>query len=195
MAWLPLIDIHTHRYRADIDSRMSYRPTEPCLGEGLYSIGLHPYFEDDLTDASLELLIQRISNEREHIWAIGEAGLDKRSLCSMERQIHYLLHQIKLSESLGLPLIIHCVRAYNELIQLRRESRAQQEWIIHGFRRNEATARQLLNAGLSISFGEHYHPAALRLAHSMGRAYLETDESNTSIENIWQQAMLTIEER
>lgn len=194
MERLPLRDIHTHHYRSDIDSRMSYRPTEPCQGAGLYSVGLHPCYEEDMSEESLALLKKRLAEEREHIWAIGEAGLDKLSPIPLERQIYYMERQIALSEHLGLPMVIHCVRAYNELIRLRRESRATQEWIVHGFRRKATIAEQLLRAGISLSFGEYFDPQALGLAYLQGKAYLESDESKIKIEDIWQQATQAIEQ-
>lgn len=194
MERLPLRDIHTHHYRGDIDSRMSYRPTEPCRGAGLYSVGLHPCYEEDMNEESLTLLKKRLVEEREHIWAIGEAGLDKLSPIPLERQIYYMERQIDLSEHLRLPMVIHCVRAYNELIRLRRESRAKQEWIVHGFRRKATIAEQLLRADISLSFGEYFDPQALWLAYSQGKAYLESDESNIKIEDIWQQATQAIEQ-
>lgn len=194
MERLPLRDIHTHHYRGDLDSRMSYRPTEPCQGLGLYSIGLHPCYGEDMSEEALAHLRERLANEGDAIWAIGEAGLDKLSSVAFEVQRYYFLKQVELSERLGLPMVIHCVRAYNELIQLRRESDARQEWIVHGFRRNEETARQLLRAGLSLSFGEHYQANALRLAYLAERCYLETDESMMKIEDIWQKAIETIQD-
>ena len=52
----------------------------------------------------------------------------------MELQLAVFKEQVKLSEKLGLPLIIHCVKAMDELLAVKKEFRPQQAWIWHGFR-------------------------------------------------------------
>lgn len=181
---LELIDIHTHTPREDIDSRMSYRPCEGLRATGLYSLGLHPCYADDMTDAAFGLLSRRIERERSRVWAIGEAGLDKLSVVPMPLQEHYFILQAELSERLGLPLVIHCVRAYNELIALKRRLKPRVQWIIHGYRRNANLARQLLGEGFALSFGKHWHSEALRLAYAHQALYIETDDDDISIESV-----------
>lgn len=51
--------------------------------------------------------------------AIGEAGLDKLASADILLQKEVLIRQILLSESVGKPLVIHCVKAFNELIELK----------------------------------------------------------------------------
>lgn len=186
------LDIHTHHYQSVGDSRMSYRPTEPLLGPGLYSLGLHPCYPEDMQESALALLRSRLSSEQALIWAIGEAGLDKLSPVPLERQLHYLEAQIELSEALGLPLVLHCVRAYNELMALRKRLRPRQDWIIHGYRRGAELAESLLRAGFYLSFGQHYDAEALRLAYEANRLYLETDEAPIDIEEVYRRAMHTL---
>lgn len=167
---------------------MSYRPSEPILVPGKYSIGLHPCYPEDMTALSLARLRARLDAERPAVWAIGEAGLDKRSIVPLDLQRYYLEEQALLSEELHLPLVLHCVRAFGELQLLYRRMNPRQEWIIHGYRRQASLARQLLSEGFSLSFGEHYDAEALRLAHEAGRMYLETDESLVSIEDLYARA-------
>lgn len=181
---LELIDIHTHTPREDIDSRMSYRPSEALRAEGLYSLGLHPCYAEDMTDAAYGLLTERIERERSRVWAIGEAGLDKLSVVSMPLQEHYFVLQVELSEGLALPLVIHCVRAYSELIAIKRRLKPRQQWIIHGYRRNASLAGQLLREGFALSFGKHWHSEALRLAYAHKALYIETDDDDVSIESV-----------
>jgi Tat protein secretion system quality control protein TatD with DNase activity len=47
--------------------------------------------------------------------------------------------------------------------------------IIHGFRKGPQLARQLLDAGFSISIGTHHHPDILSIIPPH-RLYHETDE-------------------
>lgn len=182
-----LIDLHTHHAQAPsmgIERRMSYRPSEAVRSEGVYSVGLHPCYSEDMNDEALDLLYERLRTEGERIWAIGEAGLDKRSPVPLALQEHYLIAQIALSEAYEKPLVIHCVRAFNELIALRQRLRPRQEWIIHGYRRGVLLAEQLLQAGFSLSFGYYFDADALRRAHASGRMYIETDDMPIDIREV-----------
>ncbi len=87
------------------------------------------------------------------------------------------------------PLILHLVRAQDNLLRLRKELHPDQPWVIHGFRGGINQARQLLRAGLYLSFGRHFHPESLAAAHAEGRAFLETDDDATlSILSVYQAA-------
>lgn len=183
-----MLNIHTHiarPAREGFDNRLSYRPREVLRADGLYSIGLHPCYAEDLTEGGLELLKSRLTKETELVWAIGETGLDKLSPVPLDIQIYYLREQIALSEAYHKPLVLHCVRAFNELMALRQEFKPKEEWIIHGYRRKAELAEQLLRAGFSLSFGYYFDVEALRLAHQVGRAYMETDDMDCSIEEVY----------
>ena len=125
-----------------------------------------------------------------HVIALGEAGLDKATKhTTLAEQLPILRAQILLSEELELPLILHLVRAQDELLRLRRELQPKQPWIIHGFRGGLDQAHQLLRAGLYLSFGEHFRPESLREAHAAGQAFLETDDAlELSIQAVYQAA-------
>ena len=172
------LDIHTHYAREahNIDSRVSYRPTEPLSTQGLYSIGLHPCYPEDMTEEAYALLCQRITREPK-MWAIGECGLDKYSQVDLDIQKQYFIKQIKLSELTHKPLIIHCVKAYNELLNLK----------------NKNVAEQLIKAGCFLSFGQYYNPEALTFAFQAGHAFLETDMDVMPIEDVYQKVKQTLE--
>ena len=70
----------------------------------------------------------------------------------MELQLAVFKEQVKLSEKLGLPLIIHCVKAMEELLGVK-ESRPQITLIWHGFRGKPEQAVQLLKKGFYLSLG------------------------------------------
>ncbi len=171
---------------------MSYSPNEALTTEGLYSVGLHPCRVEDMTDEALALLVQRLSEESNRIWAIGEAGLDKLSSVDMGLQEHYLRAQIALSEHWEKPLVLHCVRAYSELIALRRMTKAKQMWIIHGYRKGVKLAEQLLDAGFYLSFGQYFDVEALRLAKARQRMFTETDDALLSIEEVCERIELAL---
>lgn len=175
-----IFDIHTH----DISARnalISVNPAEfdPQPGT-FYSVGIHPW-RLSASDEDMKLLESIVS--REDVLMIGECGIDKVRGVELNEQIKVLRKHVELSETLGKPLILHCVKASNELVALRKEIRATQPWVVHGFRGNANVARQLLAAGMFLSFGEHFNADALKVVPP-GRLLVETDESAMKIDEI-----------
>ena len=91
----------------------------------------------------------------------------------MQEQL-FPLH-VRLSEAYGKPLILHCVRAFDRLLALRKHYCPTQRWVIHGFRGRPALARQLLQADFDLSFGEHYNAESYALTPP-SRRHIESDE-------------------
>lgn len=156
-----------------------------------YSLGLHPWFAEDLTPQQYQTLCKRLASTPE-IWAVGEAGLDRLSMIPLQRQIHYFRLQVELSEQTQRPLIIHAVRSWSELLAIHREMNPREVWIVHGFRGKPALAEQLLRAGLYLSFGQYYQPEALSLAYEAGKLFLESDDAPLSIRNLYAQAGIAL---
>ena len=102
----------------------------------------------------------------------------------MELQKVVFKEQMAMAEEHGLPLVIHCVKASNELVQLKRQTHPDQPWIIHGFRGKEALAKEFIQHGFYLSFGACYQEEALRSV-PVERLFIETDESELSIEDIY----------
>ena len=145
-----------------------------------YSVGIHPW-RLSASDEDMKLL-ESIAL-RDDVLMIGECGIDKVRGVELNEQIKVLRKHVELSETLGKPLILHCVKASNELVALRKEIRATQPWVVHGFRGNANVARQLLAAGMFLSFGEHFNADALKVVPP-GRLLVETDESAMKIDEI-----------
>lgn len=116
--------------------------------------------------------------------ALGEAGLDKQINTPVSLQIELFTEQVKLSEEFKKPLIIHCVKAWDELLAVKKENNPEMIWVIHGFRGNGILAKQLIRKGFRLSFGPKFNPEALRVAWP---DYLlaETDEATISIEEVY----------
>ena len=152
------------------------------------SIGIHPWF---LTEEKAESQWKALQKQVSHpsVLAIGEGGLDKLKGPDMELQVKILKQQVALSEEKSLPLIIHCVKAFNELIQLKKELRPHQPWIIHGFRGKEALAIDCIRHGFYLSYGEHFQENALK-ATPQEKLFIETDESEVPVQEIYQSIAL-----
>ncbi|MDO4707705.1 MAG: TatD family hydrolase [Porphyromonadaceae bacterium] len=183
----PFVDVHTHQTYypiTEVINICSLRLCQPIPKNQLYTLGLHPWYQEDMTEKALDTLLTFLQKTRP--WGIGEAGIDKLSAVPMNVQIHYLDRQIQLSEELQLPLVIHCVRAWGELLRLRKGCRMP--WIVHGFRGKATLAEQLIHTGCHLSLGKYYNPEVLDLIHRKDRLFLETDTNDLDISQIYQQA-------
>ena len=148
------------------------------------SVGIHPW---ELTEENASMQWKRLQEQitDSRIVAIGECGLDKLKGPSLELQTALFKQEALLAEERSLPLIIHCVKAYNELIQLKKEIRPNQPWIIHGFRGKEALATDCIRHGFYLSIGAHFQENTIK-AIPLDRLFIETDESKESIGSIYQ---------
>lgn len=185
-----ILDIHTHEHEAESGGKsiINYRlAAEASFIEGYYySVGIHPW---DLTIDSLKQLVdflcRQLPNQR--IVAIGEAGLDKLTKAPMPLQLIAFGLQVEIAEEYKLPLVIHCVKAMGELLAVKKKYHPRQPWIWHGFRGKPEQAKQLLDKGFYLSFGEFYSEKAMKIVPD-DRLFLETDESSLDIEDILHRA-------
>lgn len=189
---LPFTDIHTHtpgrpgsilsvpaeRVGVVVEANRQKHLTE----QQYYSIELHPWH---LNESSIATFLSAVEQYRDdpHFVAIGECGLD--GLCStpLDLQLYAFRASLQSAQSLGKPVIIHCVKLWSQLIaeakpymtQSQGKGEATPPLIIHGFRKGPQLARQLLDAGFSISIGKLHHPDILSIIPP-DRLYHETDE-------------------
>lgn len=155
---------HEHRHGAIIN----WRPGMAIEPDLYYSAGTHPWNAG--TDDAVDSL-----PESPRIVAVGEVGLDKAQGTPLDIQQKELLKWIEISENRELPLILHIVRAFPEIITLKKRLSPKQPWIIHGFRGKPQLASELLRHGFYLSIGEKYNPDAVAVI-PRDRLLLESDE-------------------
>lgn len=167
---LPYVNIHTHR------------PTGS--GIELRTEGVHPW------DADMQL-VATLGEQLSDAQAVGETGLDFVHGPSREVQTEALRAQLRLARERGLPVVLHCVRAFEPLM---RELAAcpPPAAIFHGFIGSPEQARQAVAKGYYLSFGERTFASrktleALREVPS-DRLFFETDDSPAAIETIYARA-------
>lgn len=161
------VNIHTHR------------PTG--CGIELRAAGVHPWQADK---EDLSAILPQLAQAQ----AVGEIGLDFACRASRPRQFDLFRTQLKLACERSLPVVLHCVRAFDEVMRelAACEPRAT---IFHGFSGSSEQARQALEKGYYLSFGERTFASpktieALRIT-PLDRLFLETDDSSISIEQIY----------
>jgi TatD DNase family protein len=120
--------------------------------------------------------------------AVGEIGLDKIKDINLDKQIEIFIRQIELSEEFQLPVIIHCVKAWNELKQLKRAIKPTQNWIYHGFSKKNIL-NEVLEEGMLVSFGQRIMNDLDLLKSSLdvskNKIFFETDDKQVEIEQIY----------
>jgi TatD DNase family protein len=186
------INIHTH---ARIhDAKVEVVSLQPGTHEKPehYSYGLHPWLiVPENVEAALDEL--RMISHEPRCLALGECGLDKLSKVNFDLQLEVFEAQVKIANDINKPLIIHCVKAFNELINCLNMCDNQVPVIIHGFNNNENIARLLESEGYYLSFGKAllgYESNAAKAIKNTGRRkfFLETDDADISIKYIYMKA-------
>jgi TatD DNase family protein len=178
---IPIFNVHCHVLE---DHNVTIFQGKTGLLDMWFSFGIHPWYADisGISPTFLEQL------NLPTCLAIGEIGLDKLKGPDFKTQTHVFEKQIELSESLELPVIIHCVKAWNELKILKRKLNPIQPWIFHGFSK-VSILDEVLSEGFYVSFGE----AILKNRKLLDSAsktpnekvFLETDDSEVPIEMVY----------
>lgn len=186
------IDIHTHHARKGLSVLNRHDNFEQAEDGVFCSLGLHPwYLSGAVFDEQLRQLEQYA--ELDNVLAIGECGLDKVTQTDWALQVRAFTAQVTLANRLGKPLIIHCVRAYEEVLQLLKEYHVSVPVVFHGFNKSLQVAERILAAGYYLSFGaalqnERSHASAVITHVPADRLFLETDDAPSSIEDIYKTA-------
>lgn len=183
-----LPDIHTH----SVKPRSIVNRSHAFMSDwqGWSSVGLHPwYIQQSALSEDLELLSMAV--RKEQVLAIGECGLDKVCETPWGLQESSFIAQIKMANIIGKPLIIHCVRAYDEVQHLLNMHKAAVPVIFHGFNKSIELAVQLISKGYYLSFGPSIispQKAAIFRQVPIDRVFLETDSDDVSIDLIYAKA-------
>lgn len=143
-------------------------------------LGLHP----EEVRADWREVLARIKPFLNKGLCIGEVGLDFYWSREFEReQIEAFEEQVRWSVELGLPLMIHCRKAQNEMVTLLKRFKNQLPGgVFHCFTGNELEARELLQfdrfvlgIGGVLTFKKSKLPETLQAVVPLERIVLETD--------------------
>lgn len=143
-------------------------------------LGLHP----EEVRADWREVLARIKPFLNKGVCVGEVGLDFYWSREFEReQIEAFEEQVRWSVELGLPLMIHCRKAQNEMVTLLKRFKNQLPGgVFHCFTGNELEARELLQfdrfvlgIGGVLTFKKSKLPETLQAVVPLERIVLETD--------------------
>ncbi len=189
------IDIHTHfepcpKFARCIINIIAGKEIPPK--NKWFSIGIHPWHAQE----NALSIVQKFASQS-YCLAIGECGLDQRPAILIDndllKQEAVFLAQARLAEQYQKPLIIHCVKCFDKMLQFKKNISPTVPWIIHGFAKNIVLAEQLVAAGFYLSFGTAvFQNVSYKKTFKnvpVNRIFFETDDQKTyDIKAIYRQA-------
>ncbi|MET3128532.1 TatD DNase family protein [Arcicella rosea] len=190
------LNIHTHQTSTEKDI-LSIINAQTASGwmdiaVGKFSVGLHPWYikPENIDEDFVQL--EELARQP-NVLAIGECGLDRLIDLDMSFQEEVFIRQIRLAETLQKPVIIHCVKAFSELIMLKKKLKPSIPMIVHGFNNNAQICRQLVNHQFYLSLGSallnsESNASKNILTIPIQQLFLETDDKNCFISTIFAHA-------
>ncbi|MDZ7633724.1 MAG: TatD family hydrolase [Bacteroidales bacterium] len=184
------IDFHSHRPGGGSDTItiMNLMAGEDVPADfpqnTLFSAGIHPWqlTEENAQQLQTELLL---TAAHPHVVLIGEAGFDRLKGPAREVQYAAFLFQAALAREMHKPMVIHCVRGWEELRRAHREVKPGRPWVIHGFRGNSRLAASLAGEGFWFSLGTGAITEEILNVIPRERILLETDDTTGSIADVY----------
>lgn len=190
-------DMHTHRAVEQpqvvaIANRYWGQEEDKARYGKWQSAGVHPWYLEGFSETETgKWLEQQVALPE--VIAVGECGLDKLTRADMSVQMRAFRTCLRVAADSQKPLIIHCVRAFEEVLQVLKHTFGSQlpvPVIFHGFNKKPELAQQLLQAGCCLSFGaalteRRPHVEAALQRTPADRLFLETDTADVSIQKIY----------
>ncbi len=170
--FLPNVDVKSIKMIDDLVERYP----ENCFAMA----GLHPCDVKEDYESQLALIYSSITNR--NIYAIGEIGIDLHwDKTTLAIQQDAFKKQIAWAKDLGLPIVIHCREAFDEVFEvLDSEKDEKLRGIFHCFTGDLAQARRAIDLNFYLGIGGvvTYKKAGLDLVLadiSLQNLVLETD--------------------
>jgi TatD DNase family protein len=186
-----LIDIHTHHKSTSTNSI--------SLLDGEQFVGIHPW---NIINDSVESDLEKLFNlhRRFEIPLIGETGLDRlKSSVPFDLQLSVFKKHLSLASELNRPLVIHCLKAHSDFLQLLKVEKWQGRFLIHDYSGGEVELKKYLNYDAYFSFGrslfrDNSKAQAVVKKVPLERLFLETDDSTEyKIEDVYKQAAIILQ--
>ncbi len=195
---VPYIDIHTHPFHDETETVtvQNIYPGDGFAafnGRNFYSVGLHPWHVSTKQDNNEALQMVEEALEFDHVIFVGETGLDKLAAPDFKEQSRVFEAQAYMAEEYEYPLIVHCVKAFNEVVELRKRMSPAMPWIMHGYNGSLELTKRMSEMGFLFSFGESIFIQNSKGMKSLkylplNKLFFETDESRVEVGRIYEKA-------
>lgn len=183
----PFINVHSHHQSKNLNqlTLVNHRFGFDHIQDynTYFSAGIHPWdINSECNFIEFEKLIQQ-----KKCLAIGECGLDKITGTDLQIQKKIFQYQLDLAVKYQKPVIIHCVKAFDELQEICKSYQGKIPLIIHGFNKSSVLAKQLLQQGFYISLALNFVLKNNLSDLPIEKLFLETDDNPTlQIEELYQ---------
>ena len=158
--------------------------------EGVYyCLGLHPWYVEEHSEHDLSALRDALSGNPGRCVALGECGLD-RLHGDFSEQFPWFEAQVDIAAQTHFPLVIHSVKAHDEVYEVLRRKRFEGRVLVHGFSGSYQQASKLIDLGCFIGVGGVItHPRARKTRDTIARLpvdalVLETDAPDMPPEGV-----------
>jgi TatD DNase family protein len=175
-------DVHTHNALADESAIYNILPQDfsnfQFKENHYYSAGIHPWYIDLENLVAQFSKLKKLLEQRNNILLIGECGLDKLKGPEMRLQVEVFRKHLVLAEQFQKPIIIHCVKAFQEVLDIIKKEKFKLPFIFHGFNKSVELARQIVEAGgcVALNFKIPNEKRQMYLdALSEGNVFFESD--------------------
>lgn len=154
------------------------------------TIGIHPW-QCEHPDVNGWIKQMDFWAQSPNVLGIGEIGLDRLKGGNLDLQTRILLTQVDIAQKVDKPIILHCVRAWSELMKaLSNPEFSTIKKAIHGFRGKSDIANQLIKQDYYLSFGAILVDPTPELAETLttvplNRLFFETDTSEMPIGEVY----------
>ncbi len=145
-----------------------------------FTLGLHPWWEVGLSDEAVQGWLDALS-ARPTPHGIGETGIDAlkaRTDAARARQRRTLRAHLALARERRVPVVLHVVRAFREVLDVVRADGLPDGGVVHAFAGRPAEAEEAVALGLHVSVGSAIRAAKVAAAVARVPAHrllLETD--------------------
>ncbi|WP_168013002.1 TatD family hydrolase [Halomonas salinarum] len=128
-------------------------------------LGLHPYFLDEhcfsehgrdaqgVSDDDDLVALEEALDAHPEVVALGECGIDARFEDTLDAQWALFKAQLRIAKVRHLPVVIHCVRANDQVAKCLKEIGLPAGGLIHAFAGSLQQAQRFLELGFVLGLG------------------------------------------
>lgn len=176
-----------------IDAHAHQLSTSTQIVVGVHTLGVHPWeltlpFDRSSFDQRWKELVKRTSG----IYAMGECGLDRihADIADIEDQKYVLLKHFEEARARKIPLILHSVRTYSDVLAIFKKIKFPYPVLLHAFGGNDHEMHELLKYPVYFSYGARlFNTDKMLKLTPIDRLLLETgDQLDYSINDIYQKS-------
>lgn len=200
-----LIDVHTHQVSPshlcvqNFDlGNIGQIGNSPNLTQSYYSVGFHPWNFNSQSKYDTQQILQQLFEKLKapNCVFLGEIGLDRIYQDSYMQQVRFLeefFKWVKGNENeLQKPIVFHCVRAYQDIIELLKKYPVSVPIIFHDYNGNAQITQSLLQFQTYFSIGTGVFRDNSKLIQDIDKIPLERvlfetdDQQKFAIHEIYQ---------